>query len=178
MGVFKELQALLEGAQYQVDLGVPPAVKKSGAYAQWQLTKQELKNVINNWDNVSWDQRSISRPSTEGSFHSTAITRNKPPKPIADYLANNEVSGEVLYHGVGRDEAGAEALGADRYDKYHTDPEITKEPNKVYNEIHSHYTLNVVDKDEGLKILNHIYKLLSSNGKAVISVRRDLKSKG
>ena len=45
---------------------------------------------------------------------------------------------------------------------------------KDYGHIHSHYTLNVVTKAEGKKIIQHIYDLLSEKGKAIISVRRDV----
>ena len=55
-----------------------------------------------------------------------------------------------------------------------TPPEKRKGGAKEYGHIHSHYTLNVVTKDEGKKIVQHIYDLLSDSGKAVISVRRDV----
>lgn len=52
--------------------------------------------------------------------------------------------------------------------------ERTGNQNKKYGHIHSHYTLNVVTKEKGKEIIQHIYDLLSNEGKTVISVRRDI----
>ena len=164
-----------DAGQYQVHLGVPPSKESTGKYAQWHLNKEQLGHVLKNWDKVQWEHRSGSRPSSEGKFHSTAITRNKLSTPIAGYLDRHEPQGRVLYHGCGRDDVGAKALGAERHDPYHPDPAVQAMPKGKFNEIHSHYTLNVVDKDVGHKILSHIHGLMADDGKAVISVRRDLK---
>jgi hypothetical protein len=171
------MDKLQKGAgQYQVHLGLPPAKESTGSYAQWHMTKEQLGHVLKNWDKVQWERRSDSRPSAEAKFHSTAITRNKLSKPIANYLERHgKPTGRVLYHGVGRDDIGAKELGAYRYDPYHPDSSVRQEPNGKFDEVHSHYTLNVVDKDTGFKILSHIHGLLSDGGKAVVSVRRDLK---
>jgi len=58
--------------------------------------------------------------------------------------------------------------------KVETPPEKRGEGKKEYGHIHSHYTLNVVTKEKGKEIIQHIYNLLSDKGKAIISVRRDV----
>lgn len=160
--------------QFWVHLGLEPSKESTGKYAQWHLTKEQLGHVLKNWHEVKWDHVSASRPSSSEKFHSTAITRNKLSTPIDNYLKIHKPAGRVLYHGVGRDEIGAKALGAEKYDPFHPDPKVRQVPNGSFDEIHSHYTLNVVDKDVGKQILNHIHGLLNDGGKAVISVRRDL----
>ena len=55
-----------------------------------------------------------------------------------------------------------------------TPPEKRNEGKKEYGHIHSHYTLNVVNKATGKEIIQHIHDLLSGDGKAIISVRRDI----
>lgn len=163
-----------EPGQYHVDLGVPPVKEAKGKYAQWHVSKKELGQILKDWHKVKWDLRGKSRPSTETKHHATAITRQKMSLPIASYLAHNEPKGRVLYHGVGRDDIGAKALGAEKYDPFHPDPAVRQPPKGPFNEIHSHYTLNVVDRAQGHKILSHIHSLMAPEGKAVISVRRDL----
>jgi len=163
-----------EAAQYHVHLGLDPSRQSTGKYAQWHLTKEQLAHVLKNWDKVKWEMRGSSRPSKEGQHHSTAISRNKLSAPLQGYLDRNEPKGKVLYHGVGRDEVGAKALGADKFDPYHPDEAVRQAPKGPYDEIHSHYTLNVVDKPTGFNILKHIHGLLKPGGKAVVSVRRDL----
>lgn len=162
--------------QYHVNLGIKPVKESTGKFAQWHVSKDDLANILKNWDSVGWDLRGNSRPSSEEKFHSTAISRNKLSTPIESYLKHNKPQGRVLYHGVGRDDIGAKALGAEKYDPFHPDENVRKAPTGNFDEVHSHYTLNVVDKDTGKKILEHIHGLLNDNGKAVISVRRDLGS--
>lgn len=163
-----------DAGQFQVHLGLTPSKESTGKYAQWHLTKEQLGHVLKNWGSVQWEHRSGSRQSSEGKFHSTAITRNKLSTPIAGYLSKHKPNGRVLYHGCGRDDIGAKALGAERHDPYHPDKAVQAMPKGKFDEVHSHYTLNVVDKNVGHKILSHIHSLMSDNGKAVISVRRDL----
>ena len=167
-----------EYGQFFVSLPVVPAYERRGRYAQWHVSREDLWKILQNWDCVQWDRCSDSRPSTPGKYHATAITRKVLSAPISAYLADHAPVGRTLYHGVGRDIIGASALGAEKYDPYHTDPEIRKAPNGVFDEIHSHYTLNVVSKSQGYEILSHIYGLLRVGGRAVISVRRDLTSAG
>lgn len=170
----EEHLAKSDAGQFFVHLGIQPSEEKKGKYAQWQVSKEQLGDILNNWHKVQWDHRSMSRPSVEGKHHATAISRKILSTPIAGYLAHNKPHGRVLYHGVGRDDVGAQALGAEKYDPYHPDPKVQQQPKGPFDEVHSHYTLNVVNKDTGHAILKHIHGLLGNNGKAVISVRRDL----
>jgi hypothetical protein len=175
VGLAEELEkAGKKAGQYHVHLGVDPSRQSTGKYAQWHLTKEQLGHILKNWHKVKWEQRGDSRPSDEGKFHATAISRNKLSTPIEGYLKQNKPKSKVLYHGVGRDDVGAKALGADRYDPYHPDEKVRQAPKGPYDEIHSHYTLNVVDKPTGYNILKYIHGLLKPGGKAVVSVRRDL----
>ena len=167
-----------EYGQFFVSLPVVPAYEKRGRYAQWHISRENLWKILQNWDCVQWDRCSDSRPSALGKYHATAITRNTLSAPISGYLANNTPIGRVLYHGVGRDSIGASALGAEKYDPYHTDPEVRNPPSGRFDEIHSHYTLNVVSKEQGYQILSYIHDILNDGGKVVISVRRDLTSAG
>ena len=162
--------------QFFVHLGIRPSEERPGKYAQWCLTKKQLASVIGNWSSggVQWRWCSDSRPSTEGRYHATAIARKSLPAPLARYLTHNRPIGRVLYHGVGRDNLGARALQSDVYDPYHPDPQVRALPIGSYDEIHSHYTLNVVDSETGYAILKHIFDLLAAGGRAIISVRRDL----
>ena len=64
-------------------------------------------------------------------------------------------------------------MHADVYDKYHEDPKVRELPKGLFDVVHSHYTLNVVNKETGHEILSHINSLLKNGGHAVISTRRD-----
>jgi len=163
-----------KAGQFFVHLGVRPTEERPGRYAQWCLTREQLASIIGDWTRVRWWWCSVSRPSTEGKYHATAKARKSLPAPLARYLTHNSPLGRVLYHGVGRDDLGAKALRADVYDPHHPDPQVRVLPTGPYNEIHSHYTLNVVSGEVGYAILKHIHDLLSEGGRAIISVRRDL----
>jgi 8-oxo-dGTP pyrophosphatase MutT (NUDIX family) len=161
--------------QFYVDFaGVPKTREKKGSFALWDLSKKQLGDILDNWDHHTWNLASASRPSTPEKHHSTAITRNKLSQPIAEYLKTKKPYGRVLYHGVGRDDIGAQALGAEKHDPFHPDPKVRENPTGKFHEVHSHYTLNVVDKPTGYQILRHIHGLLDDEGRAVISVRRDV----
>jgi len=167
-------------AQYLVDLKVVEPTMTTSSYALYVLSVEDLKRVLREWDKVSWVKEAGDvRDPEDGEFHPTAIARPSAPAPIRDFLKKGEPrkSGRVLYHGVGRDESGTKALsmGGKRtvqiYDPYHEDEKVTKVPEGKFDEVHNHYTLNVVTKAEGKKILQEISKLLS--GVLVVSVRRD-----
>ena len=59
------------------------------------------------------------------------------------------------------------------HDPFHYDSSIIKNPTGKFDEIHSHYVMNVIDHETGKEVINNISKLLKPNGKAVISARRD-----
>jgi hypothetical protein len=172
-----------DAGQYHVDLGVPTFQQKGGLYAMWKVSKPELAKILRNWRKVQWDQRTAGRPSKEGAYHATARSRQAAPAPIRDYLSSEQPNpGNVLYHGIGRDKAGLRAIGskaqyARGFDPYHPDARMRQLPRYKFNEVHSHYTLNVVPKNIGFQILKQIHSMMRADGHAVISVRRDLPTK-
>lgn len=162
--------------QYYIDLNITPIIDKKNEYIQWSLNKDQLLEIINNWNNVEWTLCHESRSFDDESFHSTAIARLRISNPIRDYLKKyGKSNGKVLYHGVGRDEIGTIALNAIAYDPYHSNSNIRKKPQGLFDEIHSHYTLNVINNKTGFQLINEFYNLLKDDGKVIITVRRDKK---
>jgi len=171
--------------QYRVHLGVTPAIKKPNYYL-WVLSRDTVASLLIN--NVSlrggWKlATSNTREASIGRFHPTARARTATPAPIREFLRvvdDRKCRGRVLYHGVGRDDAGTYAMsreGRDEvhaYDPYHPIPTYCVMPGWSYDEVFSIYTLNVVTPKVGIDILGEIYDSLKPSGKAVIAVRRDL----
>lgn len=154
--------------------GVKPAITHAN-FAQYILSKKDIETLLVNWSEHTWELKSGGsiKAVVQKHFHPTARCRYSITVPIAKYLEKHSTTGKVLYHGVGRDALGAKTLNAESYDPFHPNPEIRKEPKGRYDEVHSHYTLNVVNSEEGREILIQIHSLLTAKGKAVISVRRD-----
>jgi len=162
--------------QYFVSFSdIQPAISKNQLFAQYILTKADIETIICHWSKQTWELKTGGQVKAviKSRFHPTARDRRTLTVPIAKYLEKFKPAKNVLYHGVGRDSLGAQALHADAYDPFHPNSQVRMEPTKQYDEIHSHYTLNVVTKEEGLEILRHIHSLLKPQGKAIISVRRD-----
>lgn len=155
-----------------------------GGWAQYHFTKEDLANILNNWDNVAdWQEKTKMADRKNKGYHPTAIKRPTTPAPIRTYVDNvpdDTKNKNILYHGVGQDEMGRSAISRGGkhnvigYDPYHANPEMRVLPNNLFDEIHSHYTLNVVPKEIGRNILQEIHDRLKPEGKAIISVRRDL----
>ena len=167
--------------QYDVRfLGPQPAIERAGEFAQYHLSKVVLGSILSNWPVSSqWIAKSPARRKAGGGYHPTAISRSRVSAPLREYLARvGSANGMVLYHGVGRDALGAQALQMRgqvmRYDPHHPDAEVRQHPAGPFDEVHSHYTLNVVDADTGHDILTQIHAVLSDRGVAVVTVRRDL----
>ena len=79
-------------------------------------------------------------------------------------------SGNPLYHNhkiVGGQNS------VEMHDPFHYDKSLTKLPSGKFDEVHSHYTLNVVDHPTGKQIMSDISSKLKPNGKAIITARRD-----
>jgi hypothetical protein len=118
---------------------------------------------------------------TSGGYHRTAIARRKPCAPIQKWLSHFQDNGRdrettVLYYGVGRDSAGEFALRATSYDPYHPSPWVRAKPiNSVYQEVHCHFVLNVVPKEEAIAILKDIKKFMTNDGLLILSVRTTFK---
>ncbi len=166
--------------QYNVEFpGIRPAIARTGEFAQYHLSKVALSGILANWPLSSlWTAKSPGRKAG-GQYHPTAISRTRVSAPLREYLARvGSADGMVLYHGVGRDEIGAQALQmrgqVSRYDPHHPDAEVRQHPAGPFEEVHSHYTLNVVDDVAGHDILAQIHAVLSDDGVAIITVRRDL----
>ena len=169
-----------EMMQYNVEFpGIRPAIARTCEFAQYHLSKVALSGILANWPLSSqWIAKSPGRKAS-GQYHPTAISRSRVSAPLREYLARvGSANGMVLYHGVGRDEIGAQALQMRgqvmRYDPHHPDAEVRQHPAGPFDEVHSHYTLNVVDADTGHDILTQIHAVLSDRGVAVVTVRRDL----
>jgi hypothetical protein len=169
-----------------------PSRAKTRQYAQYHLTAHDIGVILGEWDTIAptWEPVVANFTGTarqlagrRNAYHPTTITRAAAPRPIRDYLASlspDQLAARrdmrVLYHGVGRDAAGAELLGAcATFDPYHPDPEVRRPPAGKFDEIISCYTLNVVDQKVGKAILEEILGLLAFGGRAIITVRRDLR---
>lgn len=171
--------------QYHVDLKLTPQLTKRH-YALWVLSRSQLASLLMGSIGLhgSWKLAATThRETKEGQFHPTACGRRFAPTPLRDFLEaldTRKKPGRVLYHGMGRDVLGLEAMsrgGRDEvvgYDPFHPEPERRLFPLVKFDEVFSIYTLNVVPAVEGISVLGEIYDVLKSNGKAIIAVRRDL----
>jgi len=107
----------------------------------------------------------------------TAIHRKKLTRPLTWLWINEHFSNlhnkRVLDYGSGKS-VDYIFLGADRYD-----PNFQPiRPKHKYDIILCTYVLNVLQKDEQDKVMEDIKSLLKVNGRAYITVRRDIKFKG
>ena len=110
--------------------------------------------------------------------HNTAISRKGPSSPLLSLEKMGLVSGRVLDYGCGRGSDGKYLLSknvpTDSYDP-HWNPIVI---NKKYDTILCTYVLNVLDKKDEEVLLSNILKHLKQDGKAYLSVRRDIKIDG
>ena len=196
-GEFMKSENLSKSEQYWVGFDKAPS-KKDSKYDKWEMSKEELKQHIDNWDKkATWHfSHDNKKKDSEEGVHSTAIARNgKISSPIKHHMSlpenANSQGKKILYHGVGQDYASAEALsnggkykGGNKveggknevhiYDKFHSNPEIKKKfPKNHFDEVHSHYTFNVVNSATGKDIMQQMHDSLKPGGRAIISVRRD-----
>ena len=112
--------------------------------------------------------------SLNNRSHCTAITRKNPSVPMRNLnklgLLEN---GRKLDYGCGRG-FDADFFHMDRFDPHYS----PATPTKKYDTITCNYVLNVVNKDQGARILQKIEDLLKDGGTAYITVRRDIKKEG
>ena len=115
------------------------------------------------------------------SSHKTAISRKGPSAPLRLIIDKEVFNSPVLDYGCGR---GADSRHLSNlnykissYDP-HWSPINIEDKDGFYNTIICNYVLNVVEEKEEATILKDIKRLLSKNGVAYISVRRDLKKEG
>lgn len=179
------------GTQYRVDLLAPPLFENS-SYVIWQLSKEGLLTTIQRLQVVpvsrTWKQLRKGRAPSHSNYHPTAVARTATPVPIARallQLGRYSKRHRVLYHGVGRDTFGAEALTRQgrykvvRYDPFHPDPKVRSFPRGRYREVWSIYTLNVLPFERGIKLLQEIHDFIDElehkpeTAFAMIAVRRD-----
>lgn len=106
--------------------------------------------------------------------HLTAIHRKAMSAPLQFLLKNKMVKGRILDYGCGHgtdckflSKLGYIAVGYDSYYK-------PQKPRGKYDTILCTYVLNVLKDKDRKEVINDIYTLLSENGNAYITVRRDI----
>lgn len=114
----------------------------------------------------------------ENNSELTAITRNKLSSPSRYLFENGLLVGRILDYGCGKgfdvkylSDRGYEIFGYDTY--YFKD-----RPTGKYDTILCNYVLNVLEAEYETFIIEDIKNLLSEQGIAYITVRRDLKKEG
>jgi 2-polyprenyl-3-methyl-5-hydroxy-6-metoxy-1,4-benzoquinol methylase len=100
----------------------------------------------------------------------TAIARKSMSVPARFLQRQCCLEAPILDYGCGRGK-DAEELGCDRYDPFYA----PDKPAGKYQTVLCTYVLNVVAEAEARSILADIQKLLTRNGRAYLTVRRDLK---
>jgi len=105
--------------------------------------------------------------------HKTAIKRNRLSAPATSLQKLGLLNGKVLDYGCGRGK-DCEVLSIDGYDPFYQ-PIM---PSGLYDTILCTFVLNVVNETTQEVILSNIHNLLTDNGKAYITVRRDIKQEG
>jgi ATP adenylyltransferase len=110
--------------------------------------------------------------------YKTAITRNKPSKPMKYLDENGFLNNPFCVFDINQLDFGCgKGFDADHFkmDKYdpHFNPEF---PTKLYDVITCNYVLNVIpDQFTRDQVLRDIQSLLKPDGRAFITVRRDVK---
>ena len=111
--------------------------------------------------------------------YNTAISRKTASTPLRYLESKGLLSGSILDYGCGKgaDEKYLTEKGydAEAYDPHWRPVELTK---NSFDTILCTYVLNVVKKDDEKNIIASIKSLLNNEGKAFITVRRDLKKEG
>lgn len=110
----------------------------------------------------------------------TAIKRTKPSLPLRFLIDNKLLIGNILDYGCGRgfDYSFLSNLGysVDSYDPYWKPDGIGK---VEYNTVFCNYVLNVIKTDDEIaSVIKNVQNLLTKDGLAYFSVRRDIKKDG
>lgn len=107
--------------------------------------------------------------------HLTAICRHKLSAPMTFLLTKNLIHGRILDFGCGKGEdyrhLKTMGFNVSKFDPYWA-PKI---PDGLFDVITCHYVLNVLYPEERNSVLESISQLLTEEGTAYISVRRDIK---
>lgn len=110
----------------------------------------------------------------------TAISRRTISAPAKFLWKQDLIEGKVLDYGCGkgRDVVDLQEIGFDitGYDPFHIP--WNKPVKSKYDTILCTYVLNVVDRQTRATIIRNIQRLLRPEGKAYITVRRDIKKEG
>lgn len=140
-----------------------------------------MEELLGDWARAEWrpKRRARGTPISNGNYHPTAIERKVVSAPLRAFLAQAQTRpNRILYYGMGKHEVGLAALrvrgAAFGYDSHHPKPSRRRFPGGLFDEIHCHYVLNIVDSIDAQAILAEIYSILTSDGMVIISVRRDL----
>lgn len=112
--------------------------------------------------------------------YNTAMSRKGPSAPLLSLEKMGLVKGDVLDYGCGRGADGkylnSKDISTDCYDP-HWNPISLKE--NCYDTILCTYVLNVLEeKADEEELFSSILRCLKPNGKAYLSVRRDIKKEG
>jgi len=105
--------------------------------------------------------------------HKTAITRRGISAPMKHLIKKELLLGATLDYGCGKGSDAIE-LEMDRFDPHHHNVVLRQS----YDTITCHYVINTLLPDDGEDVLRRIKALLNTNGRAYITVRRDVKIDG
>jgi hypothetical protein len=106
----------------------------------------------------------------------TAIVRKKPSVPIRWLMKNRNMCGKALDYGCGHG-FDANYYAMEKYDPHHWPADMTEVAYR-YDVIVCTYVLNVLKPEDVSVVLNEIYNLLKTGGKAYITVRRGKLAEG
>jgi Methyltransferase domain len=105
-------------------------------------------------------------------YHKTAIKRKNISVPLRWLISKGLLFGKTLDYGCGRG-FDCSFLGIQGYDPNAPAP-INKYPTCKFNTVICTYVLNVLPPKEQREVIRSIKKLLTPNGVAYVTVRRDI----
>jgi len=107
--------------------------------------------------------------------YKTAINRLRAiSAPMRHLVNSNLLKGSMLDYGCGKGQC-ADSLEMDKYDPHYFPDEALRDK---YDTITCHYVLNVLTGSDIELVISKILDRLNDNGKAYLTVRRDIKQEG